>query len=151
MKQCFPLTNSNHQIVGDQVNELIQQLEDLPGKVYTSYESGNFHLGIDDVMAVLRKCNKFFFDQEPWRLVKQPTADNQAKLEYILYLTYETLRIAAILLSPIIPNCTEIVLDKLNIPTDERYWADCRLKMYENDDQDRTFSQERLIVYQKVL
>ena len=149
LNQCFPSIHLNDQIANsDLTNELIQKLSDLPDKVYFNYKNGNFHLGIDNVMTVLHQCNKLFFEQEPWRLIKNRTEENEQKLNLILYLTYETLRITSILLSPIVPTCTETVFNKLSVPEDQRYWKDCKLKTY--DEEDRKFSQDKLIVYQKV-
>lgn len=128
-------------------NELVQQLNDLPDKVNANYRNGNFYLGIEETMSVLHKCNKLFFEQEPWKLVKSSNEDKERKLKLLLYLTYETLRISSILLSPIIPNSTKIVFDKLNVAEEERYWKDCKLKAYKNENK---FSQDKLIVYQKV-
>ena len=114
-----------------------------------NYGSGNFHLGIVDIMAVLHKCNKIFFEQEPWKLAKSGAEEDQRRLQFVLGLTYETLRISAILLSPIVPNCAEIVFRKLNIPADSRSWKDCKLNSHA--DSQRTLSQEKAIVYEKIL
>lgn len=168
MKQCFPslynqlnddqldndlLDNEKLSNLTDDLlaNELIQQLTDLTEKVFVNYENGNFYLGINEVMIVLRKCNKFFFDQEPWKLVKNLTNENNKKLNLTLYLTYETLRISSILLNPIIPNCTETIFKKLNVPSDKRSWKDCKLKIYHPNEELRKFSEDKLIVYQKIL
>lgn len=128
--------------------ELLQQLNELPDKVAPNYSNGNFHLGIVDIMAVLHKCNKLFFEQEPWRLVKSCAAEDVRRLQFVLGLTYETLRISSILLSPIVPNCAETVFNKLNIPVDRRSWKDCKLNSLADSQQ--TFSPENLIVYKKV-
>ena len=154
-KQCFPSLDLNSQLSGPSAHsnpvadELLQQLSELPDKVALNYENGNFYLGIVDIMAVLHKCNKLFFEQEPWKLVKSGSMQDALKLHFILGLTYETLRISSILLSPVVPNCAETVFSKLNIPVDRRTWSDCKLNSFANSQ--RTFSQEKLIVYQKVL
>lgn len=152
-KQCFPSLDDQldgGQLESNQIaSELLQQLNELPDRVLASNENGNFHLGIVDVMAVLHKCNKLFFEQEPWKLVKSSLDEDQRRLQAVLWLTYETLRISAILLSPIIPNCAETVLHKLNIPADQRSWDNCKLIRSHADSQ-RRFSQEKAIVYEKI-
>ena len=152
-KQCSPFLNLASQLNDDRSasqigSELLQQLDELPDKVALNYGNGNFHLGIVDIMAVLHKSNKLFFEQEPWKLVKSSAKEDVQRLRFVLGLTYETLRISAILLSPIVPSCAETVFAKLNIPADRRSWKDCKLNSLA--DSQRTFSQEKLIVYEKI-
>lgn len=133
---------------GQVAQELLQQLDELPDKVALNYGNGNFHLGIVDIMAVLHKNNKLFFEQEPWKLAKSGAEEDVRRLQFVLGLTYETLRISSILLSPIVPNCAETIFAKLNIPADRRSWKDCKLNSLA--DSQRTFSQDKLIVYEKI-
>lgn len=61
---------------------------------------------------------------EPWKLIsknKSPLSiEAQQRLDTILYVTLESLRISSLLLQPIMPTTTEKILDRLGVPINER-------------------------------
>ncbi|KAG0261370.1 methionyl-tRNA synthetase, partial [Actinomortierella ambigua] len=63
----------------------------------------------------------FLFSQfEPWKLVKQE--GEEAKVNEILWFSQETVRLAALLLQPIMPTKATEILDRLGVADDERMW-----------------------------
>uniref|UniRef100_A0A1B0CGA3 Methionine--tRNA ligase, mitochondrial n=1 Tax=Lutzomyia longipalpis TaxID=7200 RepID=A0A1B0CGA3_LUTLO len=106
----------------DATKKLIDSLEVLPGKCLAHYQENNFYLVVDTVMAALHAGNNFFETTRPWEL-KKGTEEQIKRLEAIICLTMETLRICGIILQPIVPKLTGQLLDKLAIG--QRQWKDC--------------------------
>jgi methionyl-tRNA synthetase len=65
---------------------------------------------IEETMQYIRSVNKYMEDNAPWKLVK----NDKAAAGRVLYTAGEALRISAVLLSPVMPNRTEILLNALN-------------------------------------
>lgn len=110
----------------DSCKVLIEKLSEVPVKCHEHYNNFNFYLVVDSVIAMLHAANNFFETAKPWEL---KNGDNEAKrkLETIISLTMETLRIAGVIFQPIIPDFTSKLLQRLNIPKDQRLWKDTKL------------------------
>src|SRR6185437_512271 len=78
------------------------------------------HLYIGAVMEMVGAANRYFANAEPWRLAKTDPAHMRA----VLYVTLETLRVAAILLQPAMPSSMGKLLDLLAVPQERRSFAD---------------------------
>ena len=74
---------------------------------------------IEEIMQFIRHVNKYMEQNEPWKMVKE----NKLDAGKVLYAAGEALRIAAVLLSPIMPNRTSILLDTLNSKKDDCHWG----------------------------
>lgn len=72
-------------------------------------------------MAHLHLTNNFFEKLTPWKMAKD--VKQEEELNATLLLTMESLRVASIILQPLIPNLTAQLLDKLNVPLEERKWS----------------------------
>jgi len=64
---------------------------------------------IEETMQFIRRVNKYLAEQAPWKLVKE----DKMAAGRVLYTAVEALRISSILLSPVMPNRTDLVLDTL--------------------------------------
>ena len=82
-------------------------------------ESFLIHLYVGAVFDVVAETNRYFAAAEPWRLAKT----DPARMRLVLYVTVETLRIAAILLQPIMPGSMGKLLDLLAAPVQSRTFA----------------------------
>ena len=72
---------------------------------------------IDEVFALLRRANKYIDETMPWVLAKDEA--NHARLDTVLYNLLETIRFAATLLKPFLPETGDRIFKQLNIePTD---------------------------------
>lgn len=123
------------QIHNDQLSEiikleacklLIEKLSELPEKCHQHFNSFSFHLVADSVIAALHAANNFFETSKPWEL-KNGGEEATRKLETIISLTMESLRVSGIILQPIVPDYTGKLLQRLNIPDDQRLWKDTKL------------------------
>lgn len=107
--------------------KLIEKLKTLPSIYEEHFESYNFYLAIDEIIATLHMTNSLIQESEPWVLAKD--ANKSTKLDAILALVFESLRINGILLQPIVPNIAHKILDKINISSDRRSWNDTKYQL----------------------
>jgi len=77
------------------------QADALAEGVAEAIEALQFSLACDRVMAVVRAGNKYIATEEPWKLFKQ---GERQRAEAVLYNVLECVRLAAVLLSPLIPG-----------------------------------------------
>jgi methionyl-tRNA synthetase len=61
---------------------------------------------------LVRTGNKYIDEQEPWTLYKQK---QQAAVEEILYAVLESVRLAAYLLSPVVPQLSTKIYQQLGL------------------------------------
>ncbi|XP_023349424.1 methionine--tRNA ligase, mitochondrial isoform X2 [Eurytemora carolleeae] len=78
--------------------------------------------GIVLIMDVLRLTNLFVQEEKPWELKKM----NPERLNFVLALSLESLRVCGILLQPIVPSLAHTLLSKLMEPTDTRLFIHCK-------------------------
>ncbi len=82
----------------------------LGDRVAQAYENLAFSHACEAVLALVRAGNKFLDQQAPWTLYKQ---GNQATVNQILYTVLESVRLAAYLLSPIVPTTSSKIYQQL--------------------------------------
>jgi methionyl-tRNA synthetase len=70
--------------------------------VVASYERFEFSKALEALWALLSAADKYIVEQAPWKLVKK--ADGAAALDATLYTAAEVVRIATVLLAPVIPD-----------------------------------------------
>lgn len=96
--------------------ELIDLALDTPKRV--EEKMATLHVGeaIDEIFALLKRCNKYIDETTPWVLGKDEAKKD--RLATVLYNLLESIRISAVLLSSFIPETAEKILDELS--TSER-------------------------------
>lgn len=112
----------------DSCKVLVEKLTELPPACKQHYTAYNFHLVADAVMALLHASNNFFESVRPWEL-KNGNEEATRKLETIISLTMESLRVSGIIMWPIIPDFCDKLLQRLNVPSDQRVWKDTKLSL----------------------
>jgi methionyl-tRNA synthetase len=65
---------------------------------------------------VLHRTNKYFTDNEPWKLQKT----DKDRWGTVLFVSIEAARLCALLLQPIMPRSAGRMLDMLGVPVTER-------------------------------
>ena len=61
-----------------------------------------FNAALEEVLQYVRSLNRYFNDQEPWRLAREP--ESRTRLGTVLYNVVEGVRIASALLAPAMPG-----------------------------------------------
>ena len=118
---------------------LIEKLNAVKAEVEIAVNDFAFPAATKAIFNVMREVNGYFTEHEPWKLAKNSEANGEA-LDEVCYVTLSAVRIAAILLLPIIPGkchpcnrCLEVLgnvysiietstnmLDSLGVPSHER-------------------------------
>ncbi len=70
--------------------------------------------GLGTIWGLVGRANQYLVEKQPWALAKEP--GNQDRLGSILYAAAETLRILAVLISPIMPGAAARLWEQLGIP-----------------------------------
>jgi methionyl-tRNA synthetase len=99
--------------------ELLDLADGLLERVRRHFDATAMHLALEAIWSVLGAANKYFSAQEPWVLRKS----DEARFRTVLYTTLETVRIAALLSQPVMPESTAKLLDLLGVPQDQRTFA----------------------------
>ncbi len=74
---------------------------------------------IEKIMQYIRTVNKYMEDNAPWKMVKK----DKINAGRVLYTAGESLRIGAILLSPVMPNRTAKLLDAIGSINSNQKWG----------------------------
>jgi len=96
--------------------DLLAAADGLLERVRTHYDATAMHLALEAVWSVLAAANKYFSAQEPWVLRKS----DPDRFRTVLYTTLETVRIAALLSQPVMPESMAKLLELLGQPADQR-------------------------------
>ena len=96
--------------------ELLAAVETAKKTSYDCME--NYHIAdaLDAIFTMLRRANKYIDETTPWTLAKDKS--KHARLGTVLYNLLETIRTAAVLLTPFIPTTAENIFGQL--ATDRR-------------------------------
>jgi methionyl-tRNA synthetase len=82
----------------------------LGEQVRQAYQELAFSQACEAILSLAQASNKFIDEQAPWSLYKQ---GQQESVEKVLYAVLESVRLAAYLLSPIIPNISSDIYQQL--------------------------------------
>jgi methionyl-tRNA synthetase len=96
--------------------EMLAQADALLDVARVHMRGFALHLYLAAVFEVIAKTNRYFANNEPWKLAKS----DPARMRLVLYTTIEVLRIVAILLQPAMPAAMGKLLDLLGVDPDER-------------------------------
>jgi methionyl-tRNA synthetase len=77
-------------------------------------ETGGLHLVMYELFHTARSANFLIDIASPWKLAKSQGDQARARLDAVLYHVAESLRIIAILISPVLPNAAHKIFDQLN-------------------------------------
>ncbi len=90
----------------------IESLAKTCGVNWESYfDTYQFHKALAEVWVFLNHLNKFIVTVEPWKLVKDQSA--KEKLDTVLYVLAESLRLVALYLSPVMPKKAQEIWERL--------------------------------------
>ena len=93
--------------------------EDLVELVNDKIRSMNINDAIEEIFQFIRSVNRYMEYQAPWKLVKE----DKSSAGRVLYTAAESLRISAMLLSPVMPNRTRDLFHTLNNDSVSPKWG----------------------------
>ncbi|MBF0570515.1 MAG: methionine--tRNA ligase [Candidatus Omnitrophica bacterium] len=91
----------------------------LPGKITELINQFKVQEAVTSVLDFVRSLNKYMEVQAPWKLAKT----DMDSARRVLYTAAEGLRIAAIMLAPVMPQKTAAVLDILGASNTQPVWG----------------------------
>lgn len=91
--------------------ELIDLANKTPDLVLKSMDELKVQDSIDNIITLLRRCNKYIDETTPWSLAKDVA--NNDRLETVLYNLLEAIRVASILLRPYLPTTSDKIIEQL--------------------------------------
>lgn len=96
--------------------ELISAVTDLKDTVTKNMDNLKISNALSDIFNCISLSNKYIDDTKPWILGKDE--ESKDRLGTVLYTLCESIRVFSILLSPFMPNTSQIIKDKLNYDID---------------------------------
>jgi methionyl-tRNA synthetase len=99
---------------------LLAEADGLLTRVRGHYDDQAMHLALEAIWLMLGAANRYFSAQEPWVLRKSDAGTDQQRFSTVLYTTLDVVRIAALLVQPVMPESAAKLLDLLGQPADQR-------------------------------
>jgi methionyl-tRNA synthetase len=103
--------------------DMLATADALLERVRADFDVPAMHLALEAIWLMLGAANRYFSAQEPWVLRKSEAAGDQERFRTVLYTTLEVVRIAALLVQPVMPESAAKLLDLLGQPADQRTFA----------------------------
>jgi methionyl-tRNA synthetase len=103
-----PLTEADKQ--------LLAKAASLRGITSEAIASQSIHKYVEHMISMVWDANKYIDVQAPWVLKKTDTE----RMNTVLYVLMEVMRHVAILYQPLMPTSSNVILDQLGVPEDER-------------------------------
>jgi methionyl-tRNA synthetase len=94
---------------------LLARAGELLDGARTAFDKQEFNRALEAIWAVLGDTNAYFAEQAPWVLRKTDVE----RMNTVLYVTLEVVRIVAILVQPVMPGSAAQLLDALGQPEGE--------------------------------
>lgn len=125
-------------------------MEELGEKAKEHYEEYHLHHAVDAVMNTLRITNQMFDHHKPWYLNKSGNFDSAKELEAVISLCFETVRVVALILYPILPRLCTDLLDFFQIPQTNRTWEDTKPLHLTGSPIERTPALSKKLFFKKL-
>ncbi|HEY4795319.1 MAG TPA: methionine--tRNA ligase, partial [Mycobacterium sp.] len=103
--------------------ELLTVADSLLDRVRAEFDSQAMHVALEAIWLMLGAANRYFSAQQPWVLRKSEAEADQVRFATVLYTTCEAVRIAALLIQPVMPDSASKLLDLLGQPQEHRSFA----------------------------
>ena len=104
----------------DADREILAAADAIVVQARAAHATHTINKALDAIWAVVGDANRYFAGQEPWALKKT----DPARMETVLYVTAEVLRIVGILAQPYVPASAAKLLDLLAVDEGQRQFAD---------------------------
>lgn len=110
--------------LGGEAAPLDGELKALAEEVVANYarqmDAFQFSLGLSEAFRLINRANKYIDETAPWVLAKEETS--RPRLLAVMKNLCECIRIAAILISPVMPESAEAILNQLGVLAEGRNW-----------------------------
>ena len=111
-------------VAGGEAAPLDDELKTLAAEVIANYEKQmdafQFSVGLNEAFKLIGRANKYIDETAPWVLAK--SEETKPRLLTVLKNLCECIRIAAILITPVMPDTAQAIFNQLNVPAEARGW-----------------------------
>jgi methionyl-tRNA synthetase len=80
-----------------------------------SFDAFEFSRGLETIWSLLSLIDRFIVEEAPWKLARSSEAGDAARLDSALYTAAEALRVATVLLAPVIPQSAARIWEQLGM------------------------------------
>jgi methionyl-tRNA synthetase len=87
-------------------------------RTVVAFDNLEFSKGLEAIWSLLGAADKYIVEQAPWTLASKQEAESRAKLDNTLYTAAEVLRMASVLLAPILPESAAKIWQQLGMRED---------------------------------
>jgi len=109
--------------------ELVAIADGLLDRVRAEFDNQAMHVALEAIWLMLGAANRYFSAQEPWVLRKSESQADQTRFATVLYVTCEVVRIAALLIQPVMPESAGKLLDLLGQSEEQRNFASAATRL----------------------
>ena len=102
-------------------DELLTMAKNLKPFVEENYESLHISAALAEIFKVIARANKYIDENAPWTLAKDES--KKVRLATVLYNLLDTIRVCAILLSPVMPNTCPLIFTQIGADASVCEWA----------------------------
>ena len=101
--------------------KLINHAKEIPNQIIYDFNNMQIHKAIDLIMQLLRSVNKYLEIKAPWKLLKSDNTKDREDASTTLNISAQVLKIGTVLLSPIMPNKTNLLLSAMGVNSCNNY------------------------------
>ena len=101
--------NTTREAIDDELDKVTNELH---AKIVEKMDHLAIGEAIEEIFDVLRRCNKYIDETEPWVLAKDE--NKKERLETVLYNLLESIRVCAVYLQAFLPDTAESIFKLLN-------------------------------------
>jgi methionyl-tRNA synthetase len=105
--------------LSDEDKTILTSADALLATARVAFDTQEIHKALEAIWTVVADCNRYFTAQAPWALRKT----DPARMETVLWVTAEVLRIVGILTQPVMPTACSKLLDALGQGAEARTFA----------------------------
>lgn len=110
----------NQSVLQAEDTEILKRGHDLYDSVRILMDQMAYHRALTEIMALASEANRYIDAMAPWTLRKT----DAERMQSVLYVIMEILRMIALLLQPFMPDAMARMLDQLAVPREARTFAD---------------------------
>ena len=104
-------TGGKHEPLDDELKALA---DEVVGKYEAAMEQMQFSVALGEAFRLISRANKYIDETMPWTLAKDEA--NKPRLLSVMKNLCEAIRVAAILISPVMPSTAQSIFDTLGVP-----------------------------------
>ena len=109
-----------------------------------AFDTFHFQAGINEIWEMISRANKYIDETQPWILAKDES--KKEDLNSVLYNLYEVLRLTALMIHPVTPDCADKIFEQLNVLEENRIYENLKYGI----SKDVSVSKESIMLFKRL-